>query len=95
MQTFRQSERARTLIAACPVVGGAGFDVCVVTHEDEIGVDEQVVRRLADRDVSEFRGRPLRRLAASGSSNVLFLLGEDHEARRREVQIPSASGAWP
>lgn len=50
-------------------------------HADELEIDDQLVRRLIDRDRPELRERPLRRLPASGSSNVQFRVGDDRLAR--------------
>lgn len=46
-------------------------------HDDELRVDDDVVRRLLRRDVPALAGLPLRRLAVTGSSNALFRLGKD------------------
>lgn len=46
-------------------------------HEDEIGIDLPLVRALVDRALPQLAGHPLRPLAASGSSNALFRLGDD------------------
>ncbi|MEO8889584.1 MAG: aminoglycoside phosphotransferase family protein [Jatrophihabitantaceae bacterium] len=53
----------------------------MVMHDDEIDISDELVRRLIEREVPELYGRPLRRLAASGSSNALFRLGNDHLVR--------------
>lgn len=50
-------------------------------HDDEIEIGAELVRRLVDRDLPQFSGTPLRRLTASGSSNVLLRLGSDHLVR--------------
>lgn len=60
-------------------------------HDDEIEIDAELVRRLVDRDLPRFSGTPLRRLAASGSSNVLFRLGPDHLVRL--PRQPGGSGS--
>lgn len=46
-------------------------------HDDEIPIDEPLVRGLVTRTVPEHAHLPLRRLEATGSTNVLFRLGED------------------
>ena len=46
-------------------------------HGDELRIDLPLVRALVDRALPELRGRQLRPLDASGSSNALFRLGED------------------
>ncbi|HJQ03046.1 MAG TPA: aminoglycoside phosphotransferase family protein [Jatrophihabitans sp.] len=50
-------------------------------HDDEIEIGDDLVRRLIGRDLPQFADLPLRRLAASGSSNVLFRLGRDYLVR--------------
>ena len=46
-------------------------------HDDEIDVDEELVRRLLTTLPAAYDGLPLRRLDASGSTNALFRLGDD------------------
>jgi aminoglycoside phosphotransferase (APT) family kinase protein len=46
-------------------------------HVDELQIDEDVVRRLVADQLPEYSGASVRRLAASGSSNALFRLGDD------------------
>ncbi len=46
-------------------------------HDDELAVDDDLVRRLVRRDHPRVADLPLRRLSASGSSNALFRLGPD------------------
>jgi aminoglycoside phosphotransferase (APT) family kinase protein len=46
-------------------------------HDDEIELDEVLVRRLLASLSPSYDGLPLRRFAASGSSNALFRLGDD------------------
>ena len=46
-------------------------------HDDEIPIDIGLVRRLVDNGFPHYAGLPLRRLAAFGSTNVLFRLGDD------------------
>lgn len=48
----------------------------MLLHADEFAIDEPLVRRLLSRDCSRVAALPLRRLAAPGSSNVLFRLGD-------------------
>ncbi len=50
-------------------------------HADELAITPELVRRLVARDVPELRGYPLRRLGSTGSTNVLFRLGQDHLVR--------------
>lgn len=46
-------------------------------HDDEIDVDEALVRRLLSTLSPAYDGLPLRRFAATGSTNALFRLGDD------------------
>jgi aminoglycoside phosphotransferase (APT) family kinase protein len=46
-------------------------------HDDEIDVDEGLVRRLLGTLSPSYDGLPLRRLDATGSTNALFRLGDD------------------
>jgi len=46
-------------------------------HDDEIPLDVDLVRKLIDGQFPHYASLPLRRLGASGSTNVLFRLGED------------------
>jgi aminoglycoside phosphotransferase (APT) family kinase protein len=49
----------------------------VQMHDDEIDLDEALVGRLLATLSPAYDGLPLRRLAASGSTNALFRLGDD------------------
>jgi aminoglycoside phosphotransferase (APT) family kinase protein len=46
-------------------------------HEDELDVDEELVRRLLATVSTAYDGLPLRRFEVTGSDNSLFRLGED------------------
>ena len=46
-------------------------------HADELIVAPATVRALVDRDLPGYADRPLERLAASGSTNTLYRLGDD------------------
>lgn len=46
-------------------------------HDDELAIDETLVRSLLATCSPAYAGLPLRRLVASGSSNALFRLGEE------------------
>jgi len=46
-------------------------------HSDEIPIDADLVRGLVDRALPEYVGAPVRRLAASGSTNALYRLGDE------------------
>jgi aminoglycoside phosphotransferase (APT) family kinase protein len=61
--------------------------VSVRLHADELSIDEDVVGRLVADQLPEYSGASVRRLAASGSSNALFRLGDD-----LLVRLPRQSG---
>jgi aminoglycoside phosphotransferase (APT) family kinase protein len=46
-------------------------------HDDEIEIDEDLVRSLLSAHSTAYDGLPLRRFASSGSTNALFRLGGD------------------
>lgn len=46
-------------------------------HSDEIAIDGVLVRSLVSRAMPAYADAPVHRLAASGSTNALFRLGED------------------
>ena len=46
-------------------------------HSDEIPIDADLVRGLVDRAMPAHAGSPVRRLAASGSTNALYRLGDE------------------
>ncbi|MCY7396780.1 MAG: phosphotransferase, partial [Nocardioides sp.] len=48
-----------------------------VLHDDQLGVDVDLVRLLLGRSAPALARMPVRELAASGSSNALFRLGDD------------------
>ena len=50
-------------------------------HTDELSIDAALVRRLVDAQLPQYAALPINRLGASGSSNVLFRLGEDFLVR--------------
>lgn len=50
-------------------------------HDDEIVVDVELVRTLIEDQFPQYSSLPLSRLAATGSSNVLFRLGADFLVR--------------
>jgi aminoglycoside phosphotransferase (APT) family kinase protein len=63
----------------------------VAMHPDELRISPDLVRRLVDRDLPELAELPLRRLSASGSSNVLFRLGSEYLVRLPRQPGGSAS----
>jgi aminoglycoside phosphotransferase (APT) family kinase protein len=56
--------------------GPARWDWPVRLHEDEFAIDDELARNLVRRDLPRCAAEPLRRLAATGSSNALFRLGD-------------------
>jgi aminoglycoside phosphotransferase (APT) family kinase protein len=46
-------------------------------HDDELTIDEHLVRSLLGRDLAAYADLPLRPLASTGSTNRLFRLGEE------------------
>lgn len=46
-------------------------------HDDELPIDRDLVRALVDRDLPQYATLPLTPLGASGSTNLLFRLGDD------------------
>ncbi|MFI5622052.1 aminoglycoside phosphotransferase family protein [Nocardioides sp. NPDC051685] len=50
-------------------------------HDDELTIDEDLVRSLLRRDLAAYAELPLRPLDSTGSTNRLFRLGEDHLVR--------------
>jgi hypothetical protein len=46
-------------------------------HSDEIPIDADLVRGLVDRAMPAYAGSPVRRLAANGSTNALYRLGDE------------------
>lgn len=49
----------------------------VALHEDELEVSTDLVRRLVSRSLPEYAGLRIETLAASGSTNALFRLGDE------------------
>ena len=60
-------------------------------HVDELPIDSALARALVDAECPDFAELPLRRLEASGSSNVLFRLGDEHLVRLPRQRGGSAS----
>lgn len=51
--------------------------MAAILHDDELPIDDQLVRRLVERDLPEYAELPLTRLGASGSTNALYRLGPE------------------
>ena len=49
----------------------------MILHDDELAIDDPLVRALLAASCPSYAELPLRRLDASGSSNALFRLGDD------------------
>lgn len=80
-------------------------------HEDDLAVDDDLVRRLIETSVPQYAALDLQRLQPSGSSNALFRLGDEllvrvprqpggsatiaKEARWLTVVAPAMSAAVP
>jgi aminoglycoside phosphotransferase (APT) family kinase protein len=81
--------RARRRCRQVAAAANKAFDIAarrcwgygVRLHEDEIEIDLPLVRALVDRSLPDLAGHPLRRLDTSGSSNVLYRLGDDFLVR--------------
>jgi len=57
-------------------------------HEDELELDEALVRRLLAEQFPDWAGLPLRRIEPSGTVNAIFRLGD-----RLSVRLPRRDGA--
>lgn len=53
----------------------------VAIHDDEIPVDEHVVRQLLRSQFPQLAGEPVRRVTSSGTVNAIFRVGPDLAAR--------------
>jgi aminoglycoside phosphotransferase (APT) family kinase protein len=64
-------------------------------HEGQQGLDVATVTMLVAAHVPQLRGRPVRALAASGTVNAIFRIGEGHTARFPLVPgEPASTLAW-
>ncbi|MFE7224901.1 aminoglycoside phosphotransferase family protein [Nocardioides sp. NPDC057577] len=61
------------------MVGSATMNAAM--HDDELMIDEDLIRSLLRRDVAAYAELPLRPLDSTGSTNRLFRLGEEHLVR--------------
>lgn len=55
-------------------------------HDDEVTIDDGLVRRLVDSQLPTLAGRPLTRVRPGGTSNVLYRCGEDVVIRLPRTQ---------
>lgn len=67
-------------------------------HDDELTVDDQLVRRLVDAQFPQWRDRRLRRLPPKGTDNQLYRLGDDLLLRLPRIDwaadSPAREHAW-
>ena len=62
-------------------------------HEDELDVDEALVRRLLAGQFPHWSGMTLRRVEPSGTDNAIFRLGDELSVRLPRRHGPTASGS--
>jgi aminoglycoside phosphotransferase (APT) family kinase protein len=62
-------------------------------HEDELEVDEELVRSLLTEQFPEWAELPLRRIEPSGTVNAIFRLGEDLSVRLPRRDGPEEPGS--
>lgn len=60
----------------------------VKMHDDEVDIDESLVRRLLAAQFPQWAGLSIKRVASAGTDNALFRLGED-----KAVRLPRMPGA--
>jgi aminoglycoside phosphotransferase (APT) family kinase protein len=62
-------------------------------HDDEVEIDEAVVRRLVARQFPTWADLPLRRVEPSGTVNAIFRLGDELSVRLPRRDGPTAPGS--
>jgi len=62
-------------------------------HDDEIEIDEAVVRRLVVEQFSQWANLPLRRVEPSGTVNAIFRLGDELSVRLPRIDGPTEPGS--
>ena len=62
-------------------------------HEDELEIDEELVRRLLAAQLPQWAGLPLRRVRPSGTVNAIFRLGDDLSVRLPRIGGPTEPGS--
>ena len=62
-------------------------------HDDEIEIDEAVVRRLVVEQFSQWANLPLRRVEPSGTVNAIFRLGDELSVRLPRRDGPTNPGS--
>lgn len=65
--------------------------MAIKLHKDELSISDKLVRKLVDNDFPAFTDLPLSRLAASGSTNVMYRLGENFLVRLPRLAKGSTS----
>jgi len=50
-------------------------------HDDEVAVDDEIVRRLVTEQFADIAHLPIRRIGSTGTVNALFRIGDDYVAR--------------
>jgi aminoglycoside phosphotransferase (APT) family kinase protein len=61
-------------------------------HDDEVDVDDQLVRRLLASQLPEHADRPLRRIDAWGTDHVIYRLGDDLSVRLPKIGWAAKQG---
>lgn len=62
----------------------------VKMHDDEVDIDESLVRRLLAAQFPQWAGLSIKRVASAGTDNAIFRLGDDKAVRL--PRIPRATG---
>jgi aminoglycoside phosphotransferase (APT) family kinase protein len=62
-------------------------------HEDELEIDDELVRRLLAAQLPQWAGLPLRRVRPSGTINAIFRLGDDLSVRLPRIGGPTEPGS--
>lgn len=62
-------------------------------HDDEIEIEEALVRRLVAEQFPDWADLPVRRVEPSGTVNAIFRLGDDLSARLPRLDGPTAPGS--
>src|SRR4051794_32855666 len=61
-------------------------------HDDEVEVDEELVRRLLATELPDLAGRPLARIEAWGTDHAIFRLGDDLSVRLPKIGWAATQG---
>ena len=62
----------------------------VKMHENELFIDEEIVKQMIDDQCPQWKHLPIQRIASSGTDNALFRLGSDYI-----VRLPRLDGGTP